>query len=200
MRHLLLGVALGALALGCGGGDDDDNGKGGLAGAPLDCAWLDSNNCWKTTVAAAASCVPDRSTTGTLSADGKTCTYASGTTVDFATPVVLPLDFENEPAWNFTVTTGGQQCVTYDSDPNSDLTLSVQGMTVSEKSSGFSLQITCPDGSQYAAGNALDLLNCDNFFTDGPGNEDSGSDTSVNLGLLNGTQTPLQIFDCERAQ
>jgi hypothetical protein len=185
------------VALGCGGGTADD-GKGSLAGAPLDCAWLASNNCWKTTVAAAASCVPDPSTRGTLSADGTTCTYASGTTVDFATPVVLPID--SEPPWHFTVTTAGQQCLTYDADPNSDLALNVQGMSISEKSAGLSLQITCPDGSQYAAPNAFDLLQCDDFFTDAPGNEDSGTDTSVSLGLLDGTSMPLQVFDCERAQ
>ncbi len=196
MRRLLCGVALGVLALGCGGGDDDD--KGSLAGAPLDCAWLASNNCWKTTVAAAASCLPDPSAKGTLSADGTTCTYPSGTTVDFATPVVLPIT--TEPPWHFTVTTGGEQCLTYDANPNSDLALDVQGMTVTEKGAGFSLQVTCPDGSQYAAPNALDLFQCDDFFADAPGNDDSGSDTSVNLGLLDGTSTPLQVFDCERAQ
>jgi hypothetical protein len=202
VQKLLIAVAFGALALGCGGGDDDDNGKGALAGAPLDCAWLAGDNCWKTTVAAAAACVPDASTRGTLSADGKTCAYASGTTVDFATPVTLPLDVANQPAWDFTVTTGGQQCLTYDSTPNSDLALSVGGMTVSEKGAGLALQVTCPDGSQYVAPNAFDLFNCTttSIFTDGPGDEDSGSDTSVNLALLNGTSMPLSVFDCERAQ
>jgi hypothetical protein len=198
VRRLLLGAALGALALGCGGGDDD--GAGALAGAPLDCAWLASDNCWKTTVAAAASCVPDRSTSGTLSADGKTCTYASGTSVDFAKPLPVPLVFDDEPAWDFTVTTAGEQCLTYDAEPNSDLTLDVRGMTFSERSQGLSLQVTCPDGSQYAAANAFDLFNCEDLFTDAPGNEDSHSDTSVNFGLLNGTSTPLQVFDCELAQ
>ena len=196
MRRLLLGALCGVVALGCGGGDDG-KGSGSLAGAPLDCAWLDGNNCWKTTVAAATSCVPDTSTRGTLSADGKTCTYASGTTIDFATPVVLPLDPENQPDWNFTVTTGGQQCMSYESTESSGLTLTVEGMSVSEKDQGFGLQITCPDGSQYAASNGLDLFSC--LLQDGPGTIDSWSDTSVTLGLLDGSSTPPQVFDCERA-
>jgi hypothetical protein len=195
MRHLIRGVALAVLAVGCGGGSDDDK-TTSLAGAPLDCAWLDSNNCWKTTVAAATSCLPDPTTHGTLSADGATCTYASGTTVDFTTPVTLPLDFENEPDWHFTVTTDGQQCLSYDSSSN--LMLDVRGMTVSEKTAGFALQVTCPDGSQYAAQNALDLFGC--LLMNGPGSVDSGSDTSINLGLLNGTSNPLPVFDCEKAQ
>ncbi|HTQ03831.1 MAG TPA: hypothetical protein VMI54_08230 [Polyangiaceae bacterium] len=198
MRHLLVLAGFGTLALACGGGHDDSTTT--LAGAPLDCAWLMSNNCWKTTVAAAASCLPDPSTSGVLSADGSTCTYASGTNVTFETPLKLPVaDLENQPPWHFTVTTGGQECVTYDENPNSTQTLDVQGMTYSDKTVGIALQITCPDGSQFAAQNALNLLECSDFFTDSPGYEDNPTDTSMRFAFLNGTDTPLQVFDCEQA-
>ena len=43
--------------------------KGGDPPAALDCAWLASDNCWKKTVAAATSCLPDSAAVGTLSAD-----------------------------------------------------------------------------------------------------------------------------------
>ena len=67
---MVLGLC-GVLGLGCASSDEDDETT--LAGDPLDCAWLASNNCWKTTVAAAASCVPPASETGVLSADGTAC-------------------------------------------------------------------------------------------------------------------------------
>jgi hypothetical protein len=182
---------------GCGSSDEDDEGTT-LEGEPLDCAWLASNNCWKTTVAAATACVPPADETGVLSADGASCTYASGASVAFHNPLVLPIDFENPPLWDFTQSQGGQACVTFNEEDESSQLLTVQGMTFEERGVGFGLQVTCPDGKKYAAENAFDLLDCDNFFEDAPGYSDSSSDFSVTFSLLNGTGNGLAIFDCAR--
>jgi hypothetical protein len=187
------------LVLGCSGSGDDDTNGSTLTGEPLDCAWLMSDNCWKTTVAAAASCVPDASTQGVLSADGTSCVYTSGTSVAFNQPVVLPLDTQNTTPWNFVESSGGQACVTYDSHADSTQTLTVLGLTYSEKTAGVGLQITCPDGTQYATTNAFDLFNCDDFFNDAPGYTDSSTDTSVNFALLSGNGDTLPVFDCAEA-
>lgn len=193
-----MAIALGALALACGSKNDDSKSTA-IEGAPLDCAWLASDNCWKTTVAAAASCVPPESSAGQLSADGTSCTYASGTAVHFDTPVVLPIDPMNSPQeWHFEETSGTGSCVAYDWRENDSQTLTVQGMTYTDKAIGFGLQVTCPDGSKYAAQNALDLLECDDFFTDSPGYEDPSSDSSITFRLNQANTSTLTVFTCAR--
>ena len=78
------------------------NGGDGSPAASLDCAWLAGNNCWKSTISDAQSCLPPKDETGILSADMKSCTYASGAVVTFDQALVLPVP--DEPMWNFTVT------------------------------------------------------------------------------------------------
>ena len=97
-----VGLALGTVVFGssgCGGGSS------GGSSASLDCAYLASDNCWKTTAAAASSCLPAESEIGMLSADGSTCTFATGDVVTFTPALVLPLPTATTPTWNFTVKT-----------------------------------------------------------------------------------------------
>ena len=97
---------------------------------------------------------------GTLSADGKTCTYASGDVVTFTPALVLPLG--NSPTWNFSVTTGsGAACLAYQDNGSGGITLNVQGQTVKEVPSGqIGLALICPDGTTFATSNAFNLLSC----------------------------------------
>jgi len=196
MVRAFLGLGLCALlAFGCSSGDDDDESTT-LEGAPLDCAWLSGNNCWKTTVAAAASCLPPADEHGTFSADGGSCTYASGTAVTFAKAIHLPLSNDGSETWDFSLGQGANECLHYSSDANDTQSLTVQGMTYGERVVGLGLQVTCPDGTKYAAQNAFTLFDCPDFFSNAPGWSDSSSDTAVNFNLLTGTGSSVSVFDC----
>lgn len=188
-----------AWALGCGGS------SGG--GKTLDCAYLAGDNCWKTTAASAASCLPAESEMGTLSADGKTCTYASGTVVTFTPALVLPLPVNGNQTWNFTVTTaGGAMCLAYKDDGNGGITLNVQGQVVKEGTAGsLGLSLTCPDGTTYTNGNAFSLFSCPDAGLLGglPGAAWSDTNTSVSLSLLatspSGSFDGQPVFNCQKA-
>ncbi|HVY39122.1 MAG TPA: hypothetical protein VHM31_14350 [Polyangia bacterium] len=189
-----------AWALGCGGSS-----SGG--GKTLDCAYLGGDNCWKTTAASAASCLPPESETGTLSADGKTCTYASGTVVTFTPALVLPLPANGNQTWNFTVTAaGGAMCLSYKDDGNGGITLNVQGQTVKEGATGsLGVSLTCPDGTTYSNANAFALFSCPDAGLLGglPGAAWSDTSTSVSLSLLatssSGSFDGQPVFNCQKA-
>lgn len=182
-------VVAGVIVVGCGGGSSKS----------LDCAYLAGNNCWKTTIAGAATCLPAEGTTGTLSADNASCTYASGQTITFTPALVLPLA-DGFKDWNFRVTTGGQTCLHYE-ESSAGFQLTVGTNAVSEMLSGTAgIDLTCPDGTTYSNSNALELLSCPgDSFGDLPGNTTSSDSTSVTFGLINtGTQSSVTVFDCSR--
>jgi len=197
MRHLcgaVLFCVVGGLACSSGSG-----------GKSLDCAYLAGDNCWKTTAALATSCLPPSSEIGTLSADGKTCTYASGAVVTFASPLALPLPVDGTQSWNFTVTgADGQPCLAYRDDQKAGLTLTTQGQTVKEtEPGGLSIAMVCPDGTTYSNSNAFTLFSCPDagLFGGLPGDAWSSTDTRVNLGLLatsTGSDESLPVFDCQK--
>jgi len=182
-----IALVLGSLSSGCS------------SDPPLDCAWLAGDNCWKMTASAAASCLPDSNVSGTFSPDRKTCTYASGATVSFATAPVLPLP--DDPTWDFTVSNGGTACLHY-VENTSGISLTVAGQTFHEAPVGsMGLAITCPDGKRYSTDNAFSLLACGGSLLGGglPGNTWSDSSTAISFGLI-GTSTTsdqsLSVFDC----
>src|SRR5438128_302765 len=77
----------------------------------LDCDWLMHDNCWRSTLAAAASCLPAGE--GTFSADFGACTAPSGTQLTFDQPVVIPVPPFGEP-WLFTLGSGTSTCMRYE--------------------------------------------------------------------------------------
>jgi len=193
----VVAVAIGLVgALGCGGSSG-----GGSNG--LDCNYLASNNCWKTTAATASSCLPPMSETGVLSADGSTCTYPSGDVVTFTPPLALPLP--DTPKWNFAVkTSSGAPCLSYVDDGNGGITLTVQGQTVKETPQGtLGLKLSCPDGTSYANANAFSLFSCPDasLLGDLPGAAWSYDDTSVSLSLTasGASSSDQQVFSCRKA-
>ncbi len=198
MRHVWGAVlVLATSGLSCGGSSS--------SGKALDCATLTGDNCWKTTASAAAACLPAQSDVGTLSADGKTCTYPSGAVVTFASPLALPLPSTGTPSWNFSVTgADGQPCLAYKNDTQGGITLTVQGQTVKQGASGgLGISLTCPDGTRYSNSNAFQLLSCPDAGLLGglPGETWSSSDTSVSLALLattTGGDGSLPVFNCQK--
>jgi hypothetical protein len=185
-----------------GGGGAGHAGSQGDGGADtLTCAWLASDDCWKATVDDAVDCLPPGSDMGTLSADNKTCTYASGVTVTFASPLVLPPpQGQDQTRFNFTVTNGGADCLHYE-DSATGFTLVVKGKTVQESSVGSSLAISCPDGTSVSTANPLSLLSC---ATDGgifgglPGDVWSAAGTDLSFGLIGTTGGSQPVFHCAR--
>jgi len=168
----------------------------------LDCTWLEgSANCWKSTFAPATSCLPPTTESGTLSADNKTCTYASGVVVTFATPVVLPIP--NLATWDFTITgAGGQPCLQFKTD-QTGLSLTVGGQTFKEQFLiGNGLAFTCPDGFLVQAPDAYPLLTCPGGQFELPSASWSSTDTSLSFGVQ-GTTTPstesTQLFSCTKS-
>jgi len=171
----------------------------GVPAGPLDCAWLGDNaNCYKTTLAAANVCLPASNTTGTLSADLKSCTYPDGTTIVFDSALVLPRP-PNTP-WNFTVTKQGQPCLRFDEERQKRFSLTTPGGAFDELiTSTGGLTFICPDGKSYSQDNALTLLGCDGGFLGGlPGTSSGSSTTSTRFALLGGAQGEVPIFDCRK--
>ncbi|MET0790537.1 MAG: hypothetical protein ABW061_03370 [Polyangiaceae bacterium] len=185
-------LGLVSLSTGCSSSDG--------AKASLDCAWLAGQNCWKTTASLATSCLPPKAETGVLSADNSKCSYASGSVVTFAPPLVLPVP--DSPNWNFTIANAAQPCLQYQ-ESDTGFKLTVGDQTVSEALSGpIGLQIECPGGATYSNSNAFDLLNCgsDAGVTFGglPGNAYSDTATSVSFSLIGAspTSSELSLFNC----
>ncbi len=186
---------LAAVSINCG------SSTGGSSSSTLDCAWLAGDNCWKTTVAQAQSCLPPPSASGTFSADKSTCTYAAGPVVTFTPPLMLPVS--DDPTWNFTVGNGSSPCLTYKEDASKTVTLTVMGQTFTESVVGVGITVKCPDGTSYSTPNALPLLSCPGGFFGGlPGISWAGGSTNLSAGLIgtggdaDGGDQSIQLFDC----
>ena len=69
---------------------------------------------------------------------------------------------DDNPVQNFTVTDAtGAPCVQWQEMGETGFTLTVRGnQTFRESTSGFAIDVTCPDGTKFHNGNALDLLSC----------------------------------------
>jgi hypothetical protein len=190
--HVVL-LAAGAMSLGCGSSSEQ-------IGGTLDCAWLEGDNCWKSTAEAAQSCLPSPDATGTFSADNAVCTYQSGQVVTFTPALTYP--FESTDTWDFTVTSAGQTCMHYQQTAGGDVTLTV-GMDkfLLTRLGPAAVRFTCPDRTTYTSMNTLDF-SC-------PGGSHSGPGTNVNIKMgtsegasvrftLQGTSSSsgLPIFYC----
>jgi hypothetical protein len=197
---VLVVFTVAGVGVGCSGGSSGSaDGATTTGSGALDCTWTEGNNCWKTTAAAATSCLPPVGEDGALSADNSTCTYTSGAVITFDPPLVFPMP--SDPNFNFTITTGGQVCLQY-ADTSAGFTLTVGGQTVTEKLAGVGIDVSCPDGTSYATSNGLNLLDCDGGTLGGlPGREWSSGTTSLSLGLLNTSMssTELELFSCAKS-
>jgi hypothetical protein len=175
----------------------------GDGGNVLDCAWAAGDNCWKATLMPALSCLPPSLPRGTMSADGATCTYASGTTIAFQPPLMVG---PNATLSRFTVTTGGATCLSYAENASStgaSVTTQVGTVALVGDSANQSLSVVCPDGSTYT-GAAASLANCPGGIPSfdlgygGSGPVDGGISHGHFSVTLNDTGTPNgnRVFDC----
>jgi hypothetical protein len=187
-----------ALCAGCSssGGNPSDAGL-----PPLTCDWLAGDNCWKSTVNLATSCLPAGTDFGTLDAANMVCTYPNGTTITFDTPLQLPIPADAPPPFKFTVTAGGQTCLRFDEN-NTGFTLTAGGQQVTlTLIDEPGVQVTCPGGTTYFAPNFFELLSCTGGTMGVPGTSWFSNIASITFDLK-GTSTATQlvpIFDCRRA-
>ena len=190
MRYLMAGCVVACLAAGTGCSEPPDT----LTGE-----WLAmADNCWKTTALSAVSCLPPEADRGTLSADNAMCTYASGQVATFSPP--LDLLGDDDPIRNFTITdANGAPCVQWQEQGETGFTLVVRGsQTFRESTSGFNIDVTCPDGTKFHNGNALDLLSCDTGLFGLPGEASGWTDTSVSHSLI-GVEPSVSLLDCSKS-
>jgi len=191
MRTTTLAVALLFLTVACA------SSSSGASGPPIDCAWLSSDNCWKTTAAAAESCLPASGATGKLAADRKTCTYSTGQVVTFDSPLTLPLP--DQPNFNFTITSGGATCFRFQQSSQQDFVLTTHAGSATVTAAGGGETIRCPDGTSYAASitQALSDLSCDAGPLGGlPGTSWSSSTGSVTFTLLGTAGGGASVLSC----
>jgi hypothetical protein len=165
--------------------------------APPDdtCSFLaDRNNCYVSLLAAVDDCLTDAngdgggvSVSGTLSADGASCTYASGRAVSF---VGDARQYDaSKTAQDVTVKLGGKTCLHYVSAPKASLTITQpDGRTLRVAVTGAGETITCPDGSQHGIDGLKLFGGCGDagsIFSGGlPGTTTSSGGTSVSGGLV----------------
>ena len=189
---VMLVLAMAGLA-GCGDGD------GGGGGETIGCAWFEGSNCYKDNLAVAAACLPDENGPGgTLSADSATCTYADGTEVIFHNPFdPVAMDDDNY-RWDVEVRVGGQTCIRVVEGADDSMSVTTAAGEYVHTTSGFTLQLTCPDGTRYKVPNALELFECENMLDILPGYSYSWGADHVLLSLMGGPDGDLQLLDCWR--
>jgi hypothetical protein len=168
------------------------------------------SSCWVDAVHAAAACLPPSAEQGTFRADGRTCAYASGATVTFAT---APTPAASLPS--FVVETNGTICVNYQAFVEGFVLTTSTGMTTVAADTG-TLHVTCPDGgffatplpsavpfAQVCGGEVPDVV--PTISTAGVGGVDGGEDddalassaTEVSASLLGAWgPAPVRLFDC----
>jgi len=199
-RLLFLGMALCAGCSSSGGNAGDGGADGG--GLPLTCDWLAGNNCWKTTINLAASCLPAGTDFGTFDAANTVCTYPNGTTVTFDAPLMLPIPTD-EPPFRFTVASGGQTCLRFEEREVGEVgfTATAGGQAVKLTLVGATgVQMTCPDGTTYSADNIFELFTCGGGTMGVAGTSWFSNAARIEFDLT-GASTATQllpIFDCRR--
>lgn len=76
---------------------------------PLTCAYLeDPGNCWASTAAELAACLPELGASGVLAPDRSSCSFENGAVVQFETP--LPNTTEELERLAFTIELDGSTC------------------------------------------------------------------------------------------
>jgi len=195
-RHLpaaaVASIAVGAFACGSGGGDSS-----GSSANALTCSWFDGPNCFKIAIDAAMSCLPSASVVGTLSADGKTCTYSDGHLVTFDPPLTVPLS--DSQLSNFTITDNGAACLSWNQPSTGNFTVRTSAGTFNQTTMGAVVSMVCPDGTTWSTSGVegdVALSQCDGGPNENPGAGPLTSSDSVEV-LLGGTgASELTLFSC----
>jgi hypothetical protein len=172
---------------------------GELPGEEIACDWFDDpTNCWRASLDEVAGQLPPVEQTGSLSADGKTCTYADGFELVFINPLdpqrLGQPDYLKGFAWDIEARRDGDRVFAYREPSAQVLLIETQLGTFRLEADNPSVVLTCPDGKQYNVPLAGLLVNCES--------EDLPAkivnwDTAGVLFALRGTGGPdLLMFHC----
>jgi hypothetical protein len=159
----------------------------------LDCAFLQQQNCWKATLAAAATCVPDAGEEGAFAADRTSCAYATGAQIVFTDPIPAPPP--SNQRWNFTMLASGAGCIKVEQPEDGNYRITTQAGTVVLGPAGGDEVVICPDGTKYQ-GDAVSLSACPGGPGSVPGAVAVSSGSAVFLSLLGAEGGPLHVFTC----
>ncbi len=181
-------VLISAVSLGCG----DD-----LSGEEIGCDWLTGANCWKASLQAVTECLPPVEEKGTLSADGRSCSYTQGHLLTFRRPVDMQrLD---QQVWDFTLEKDGQSCLSLSEPSETKLVLTTPLGTFLEEAKNMGVQFTCPDGKQYKILDARNMLLCENYQQHIPGVLTGWDEREVAFSFAGSGGAALRIFTCRLA-
>jgi hypothetical protein len=165
----------------------------GAGTGSLDCAFVQGQNCWKTTLAAAAACLPDAGETGAFAADRTNCAYSSGTQIVFTDPIPAPAP--SNQRWNFTMLAAGAGCIKVEQPQDGNYRVTTQAGTVVLGPSGVDEVVICPDGSRFE-GDAPSLSACPGAPDAIPAAATAASGGEVSLTFLGTEGGPLRVFSC----
>jgi len=176
-------------------GDDDDTTDDV---PPIDCDWLDSDNCWKQLMETGRDCVPEGKQ-GTFDAAGTLCTYDDGSTVELLLGATASTwaDVEDK---GFLLTRGdGTVCAEFYEEQTTgegigEWYAEILGARFTATSTtGFEQVWECPDGTQWQL--TQDIVDCENWLFRVPGLISTSTDEFFGAGF-GGVQPPLGVFGC----
>jgi hypothetical protein len=165
----------------------------GAGARSLDCAFLQGPNCWKTTVAAASSCLPDAADSGAFAANRASCTYAVGAQIVFTDPIPAPPP--SNQRWNFTMLARSAPCIKVEQPEGGNYRITTQAGFVELGPAGGTVVVICPDGTRYQ-GAAASLSACPAAPDSVPAIETSSTGSAVSLSLHGAGGGALHVFDC----
>src|SRR5688572_66993 len=167
------------------------------SGGDLDCAFITSQNCWKSEVDQIEACAVPTSETGKLDATRTFCTFTDGHEVAFDEPLVLPIS--STSTYRFTVRQGGNTCVRFEGKPGGEISLTTaRGTSGYRATSDAKLAVTCVDGSEHVASVSYqELVMCVGGIGGIPSIVTQSSGSSGGLDLVGGTKKQVRLFSCQ---
>jgi hypothetical protein len=167
------------------------------SGGDLDCAFIASQNCWKSEVDQIETCAVPTTETGKLDAARTLCTFTDGHEVAFDEPLVLPIS--SSTTYRFTVRKGASTCVRFEGKPGGEISLTTaRGTSGYRATSDGKLAVTCVDGSEHVASVSYqELVMCAGGIGGIPSIVTQGAGSSGGLDLVGGTKKQVRLFSCE---
>ena len=190
-QKVRIALALSALAVLFACGEE-------LVGEEIGCEWFEGSNCWKSSLEALGPCTHPEDQPCQLNTAGTRCDFQDGARIDFATPVNTSGTGQAgwEQVWNFTIVTGGQECMSFEEAPGQMHKLTTSEGTYTEQLINVGIQITCPSGERFKVVVASSLAYCENARDILPGMYYSTDEQNASISFYfnGGTEGKVHVF------